>query len=78
MRPLPHPSDISAEELQTMLGVFAEFERSMIVERVKAGLKRARAEGKVLALRGKGRGMRAIAQELQIGNCTVQRIVSTA
>ncbi len=29
-------------------GVFAEFERSMIVERVKAGLKRARAEGKVL------------------------------
>ena len=31
-----------------MIGVFAEFERSMIVERVKAGLKRARAEGKVL------------------------------
>jgi len=29
-----------------MLGVFAKFERSMIVERVKAGLKRARAEGK--------------------------------
>jgi DNA invertase Pin-like site-specific DNA recombinase len=73
-----------------MLGVFAEFERSMIVERVKAGLKRARAEGrvlgrprvglaveaKVLALRAKGRGMRAIARELHIGNCTVQRIVS--
>jgi DNA invertase Pin-like site-specific DNA recombinase len=73
-----------------MLGVFAEFERSMIVERVKAGLKRARAEGKVLgrprvgaavearvlALRGKGRGMQAIARELRIGNCTVQRIVS--
>jgi DNA invertase Pin-like site-specific DNA recombinase len=31
-----------------MLGVFAEFERSMIVERAKAGLKRARAEGKTL------------------------------
>lgn len=73
-----------------MLGVFAEFERSMIVERVKAGLKRARAEGKVLgrprvgaaveakvlALRAKGRGMRAIARELGIGNCTVQRIVA--
>ncbi|HSV91356.1 MAG TPA: recombinase family protein [Nitrospiraceae bacterium] len=73
-----------------MLGVFAEFERSMIVERVKAGLKRARAEGrvlgrprvgatveaKVLALRGKGRGMRAIARELRIGNCTVARIVN--
>ena len=73
-----------------MLGVFAEFERSMIVERVKAGLKRARAEGKVLgrprvsaaveakvvALRKQGRGMRAIARELGIGNCTVQRIIN--
>jgi len=73
-----------------MLGVFAEFERSMIVERVKAGLKRAKAEGKVLgrprvseaveakvlALRRKGNGMRRIARELGIGNCTVQRIVN--
>ena len=73
-----------------MLGVFAEFERSMIVERVKAGLKRARAEGKtlgrprvsadieakVIAPRAKGEGMRAIARELGIGNCTVQRIVA--
>jgi DNA invertase Pin-like site-specific DNA recombinase len=72
-----------------MLGVFAEFERSMIVERVKAGLHRARAQGrtlgrprvgaateaKVLALREKGNGMRKIARTLGIGNCTVQRIV---
>ena len=71
-----------------MLGVFAEFERSMIVERVKAGLRRAQAAGKVLgrprvseeiearvlALRRKGKGMRKIARELGIGNCTVQRI----
>ena len=28
-----------------MLGVFAEFERAMIVERVKAGLSRARSQG---------------------------------
>ena len=75
-----------------MLGVFAEFERSMIVERVKAGLKRAKAEGKtlgrprvslaieakVLALRRNGDGMRKIARELGIGNCTVQRIVHAA
>ena len=75
-----------------MLGVFAEFERSMIVERVKAGLKRAKAEGKVLgrprvssmveakvrALRKAGKGMRAIARELGIGNCTVQRILAAA
>ena len=31
-----------------MCGVFAEFERSMIQERVKAGLQRARARGKTL------------------------------
>jgi DNA invertase Pin-like site-specific DNA recombinase len=74
-----------------MLGVFAEFERSMIVERVKAGLKRAKADGKVLgrprvgtaieakvlALREKGDGMRKIARTLGIGNCTVQRIVKS-
>lgn len=36
----------------------------------------AAVEAKVLALRGKGRGMRAIARELRIGNCTVHRIVS--
>jgi DNA invertase Pin-like site-specific DNA recombinase len=74
-----------------MLGVFGEFERSMIQERVRAGLKRARAQGKtlgrprvslaieenVLALRKQGRGMRAIARELHLGNCTVQRILSS-
>src|SRR5438876_5034662 len=31
-----------------MMGVFAEFERAMIQERVRAGLKRARDEGKRL------------------------------
>ena len=31
-----------------MMGVFAEFERAMIQERVKAGLERARAQGKTL------------------------------
>jgi DNA invertase Pin-like site-specific DNA recombinase len=31
-----------------MMGVFAEFERAMIQERVGAGLKRAKAEGKRL------------------------------
>lgn len=72
-----------------MLGVFAEFERSMIVERVKAGLRRAKAQGKKLgrprvsvavedevrALRQKGDGIRKIARTLRIGNCSVQRIV---
>ncbi len=31
-----------------MMGVFAEFERAMIQDRVKAGLARARAQGKTL------------------------------
>ncbi len=76
-----------------MLGVFAEFERSMIVERVKAGLKRAKAQGKVLGrpridqaveaqivhLReSQGLGMRAIARTLGVGNCTVQRVLAEA
>ena len=31
-----------------MMGVFAEFERAMIRERVKSGLERAKAQGKAL------------------------------
>jgi DNA invertase Pin-like site-specific DNA recombinase len=34
-----------------MMGVFAEFERAMIVERVKAGLSGARSQGKQLGRR---------------------------
>jgi DNA invertase Pin-like site-specific DNA recombinase len=74
-----------------MMGVFAEFERAMIVERVRAGLQRARAQGKVLgrpkvgeaiedrvrALRGQGKGIIKIAREVGIGVGTVQRVVNT-
>jgi DNA invertase Pin-like site-specific DNA recombinase len=38
----------SGRAMFQMLGVFAEFERAMIQERVKAGLARARAAGKTL------------------------------
>jgi len=38
----------SGKAMFQMLGVFAEFERSMIRERVNAGLARARAQGKTL------------------------------
>ena len=34
-----------------MMGVFAEFERAMIRERVKSGLERAKAQGKTLGRR---------------------------
>ena len=72
-----------------MLGVFAEFERAIIRERVNAGLARARAEGKTLGRRkiatklekairadlAKGdKGIRKIAVKHQVGTGTVQRI----
>ena len=72
-----------------MLGVFAEFERSMIVARVHAGLKRARKEGKRLgrpnidpaverrvkaALAKGGMGILKIADACGVGSGTVQRI----
>ena len=72
-----------------MLGVFSEFERSMIRERINAGLQRARDQGiklgrpkvstkvetKVKALRKSGKGIRRIAREVGIGVGTVMRIV---
>jgi DNA invertase Pin-like site-specific DNA recombinase len=72
-----------------MMGVFAEFERAMIQERVRAGLARAKDEGKTLgrpkidgttesAIRGalqKGdAGMHKIAARFGVGTGTVQRI----
>jgi DNA invertase Pin-like site-specific DNA recombinase len=74
-----------------MLGVFAEFERGIIRERVNAGLARAREKGTKLgrptvsaaiekrALKlyagGKGVGILKIGRTLGIGTSTVQRIV---
>ena len=71
-----------------MLGVFAEFERSIIQERVRAGLARAKSEGKVLgrpkiasevetAIRATlagGTGMIRAAKMHGVGVGTVQRI----
>lgn len=51
-----------------MLGVFAEFERAMIRERVNAGLARARAQGKRL-----GRPRIAVAKEQQIKRLRAQQ-----
>ncbi|TWW08325.1 resolvase [Planctomyces bekefii] len=79
----------SGKAMFQMLGVFSEFERAIIRERIKAGLARARAEGKVFgrprvsekveaairAARRKGQGMRRIARELGVGVSTVQRVI---
>lgn|SRR5210317_689550 len=73
-----------------MMGVFAEFERSMISERVKSGLARAKSNGKtlgrpkvsgeveeqILALREQGLGILKIGKELGVGTSTVQRVIS--
>jgi DNA invertase Pin-like site-specific DNA recombinase len=82
-------SDSGGRAFFQMLGVFAEFERSMIIERVNAGLKRARAAGKTLgrpkidegleakirkALAKGDKGILKIAGELGVGSGTVQRV----
>jgi DNA invertase Pin-like site-specific DNA recombinase len=74
-----------------MLGVFAEFERAMIVERVKAGLSRARSQGRRLGrpslapdkeravrrLLTKGTGIVKTAKTVGVGVSAVQRIRAT-
>ena len=71
-----------------MCGVFAEFERGMIRERVKSGQDRAKSQGKhigrpsnlndglvhsVKYMRDQGVGIRKIARELKIGVSTVYK-----
>jgi DNA invertase Pin-like site-specific DNA recombinase len=72
-----------------MLGVFAEFERGIIRERVNAGLARARANGtklgrrpvkpvveaRIRQLRARGDGILKISKKLGIGTSVVQRVV---
>jgi DNA invertase Pin-like site-specific DNA recombinase len=79
----------AGKALFQMMGVFAEFERAMIRERVRAGLERARSQGKKLGrrrnddpklaaevrrLRTKGIGIGKIARTLRVGASYVQRI----
>jgi DNA invertase Pin-like site-specific DNA recombinase len=71
-----------------MLGVFAEFERGIIRERVNAGLARAKANGvklgrrrtkpsveaQIVALRAKGDGIHKIRKKLGVGTSVLQRV----
>src|SRR5262249_52049759 len=84
-RPTP-----AGKAMAQLMGVFAEFERAMMAERVRAGLARARGEGKRLgrppiaptlekrireALATPGRpGVRVIAKQFGVNPGTVQRI----
>jgi DNA invertase Pin-like site-specific DNA recombinase len=72
-----------------MCGVFAQFERSIIQERVKAGLERAKADGtklgrpglseltkqEIVAMRATGMSMAKIAVELGISTGVVCKVV---
>ncbi len=82
----------SGRALFAMAGVFAEFERGMIRERVLAGQARARAQGrrigrppvtpateeKIRKLRAQGLGVQKIRKELGIGAGVVQRVLAAA
>ena len=81
----------SGRAMFQMLGVFAEFERAMIQERVRAGLQRARAEGKRLgrpkasvdapAIRAAvrdGLSIRQAAERYRTSRSTVHRLVQSA
>jgi DNA invertase Pin-like site-specific DNA recombinase len=78
----------AGKALFQMMGVFAEFERAMIVERINAGLARAKANGVVLGRPkvsprneerarkelAKGTGVLRTARLVGLGTGTVQRI----
>jgi DNA invertase Pin-like site-specific DNA recombinase len=75
-----------------MLGVFAEFEREIIRERVVAGMATAKAQGKIVGrpradddtvarireLRAQGLGIRKVAREVGCGVSLVQRLEAKA
>jgi DNA invertase Pin-like site-specific DNA recombinase len=76
----------SGKMVFTVLGAVAELERGLIVERVKAGLRNARAKGKrlgrppktldrakIAALRAQGVGWKRIAAELGVGVGTIHK-----
>ena len=70
-----------------LMGAFAEFERSIIKERQREGIEKAKQEGrysgrkatidpdKVYAMHSSGMGATAIAKELGIGRASVYRIL---
>jgi len=81
-------STTAGKAMFQMLGVFAEFERGIIRERVNAGLARARANGtklgrrrvkpsveaRIVELRSNGDGIHKIRKKLGIGSSVVQRV----
>ena len=85
-------STTAGKAMFQMLGVFAEFERGIIRERVNAGLARARAKGiklgrrrvepaveaRILELKAGGDGILKIGRTLGVGTSVVQRVFREA
>lgn len=85
-------STTAGKAMFQMLGVFAEFERGIIRERVNAGLARARAKGiklgrrrvepaveaRILELMAGGDGILKIGRKLGVGTSVVQRVFREA
>src|SRR6202140_4945140 len=85
-------STTAGKAMFQMLGVFAEFERGIIRERVNAGLARARAKGiklgrrrvepaveaRILELKAGGDGILKIGRKLGVGTSVVQRVFREA
>jgi DNA invertase Pin-like site-specific DNA recombinase len=80
----------SGRAMAGLLAVFAEFERDLLRERVKAGIAQARKEGRphgrpataakhqarVRKLFAQGKSKSEIARELNIGRTSVRRMLS--
>jgi len=85
-------STTAGKAMFQMLGVFAEFERGIIRERVNAGLARAREKGtklgrrsvkpaveaRIRELRAEGMGILKIGRTIGVGTSVVQRVLITA
>ena len=84
-------NDPAARFLLHVLGAAAEFERSLIKDRVHAGLKAAKKAGKTLGrpklvfnrdevrrLRAEGMSLREIGKQLGLGRGTVERVLGAS
>jgi DNA invertase Pin-like site-specific DNA recombinase len=83
-------STTAGKAMYQMLGVFAEFERGIIRERINAGLARARAKGtklgrrtvkpsleaRIRELKAGGMGILKIGRTVGVGTSVVQRVIA--
>jgi DNA invertase Pin-like site-specific DNA recombinase len=83
-------SNPASRLMLNLLAAFAEFERELIIERTKAGLQRARSEGriggrprkivshrKVASLRAEGQTLRQIAAVVGVSPAKVMRVLQS-